>query len=114
MLPEPFDVLTHVGFLAIVFQGVATGFSLALSPALFVVGGDNFPSDDAPAEIDGLSVSANFRFGDGPQSAAAMIAAAIFAQLADGIVYNPRKTNFSTGAEALEAARESLRERQEG
>lgn len=105
---ESFDVRSHTGFLPVVIQGAAAGFAFALHPAEFVLGSDVFPRDDMPVEADGMSVLANFRFADGNQSLGARVAAAIFAKLANGFVYNPRTMIFSSGEDALEAMREDI------
>jgi hypothetical protein len=54
-----------------------------------------------------MTAAANFRFAEGRPAAAAAVAAAVFARMTDGYVYNPRKASFSSGPEALELARSS-------
>ncbi len=76
---DAFDMQEFSGFLPLVVEGTPSGFAFAVSPSEFVAGGDLFPTDDVPAEIDDKTVSADFRFADGDQSLAARIAAATFA-----------------------------------
>jgi len=88
------DLRKHAGYLPVVDQGHATGFVFSLLPADFVVGGDRFPGAEAPREVFRLTESANFRFAEGPAAAAAARAAAAFARIADGIVFDPQRMVF--------------------
>jgi hypothetical protein len=106
-LPPESDLRAAAGFFPVLSRRGATGFAFSLSPAEYVVGGDLFPADEAPREVFKMTAAANFRFAEGRPAAAAAVAAAVFARMTDGYVYNPRKASFSSGPEALELARSS-------
>lgn len=101
-LPAEYELRTHLGFFPVLVDGQATGFVFGLSPAEYVVGGDQFPADEAPREVFGLTVAADFRFAEGRQAAAAAMAAAVFAQITGGYVYDPRQLSFLAGKDAIQ------------
>jgi hypothetical protein len=88
------DLRKHAGYLPVLDQGQPTGFVFSLLPADFVVGGDRFPGAEAPREVFRLTESANFRCAEGPAAAAAARAAAAFARITNGIVFDPQRMVF--------------------
>ncbi|MBI3864924.1 MAG: hypothetical protein HY290_23860 [Planctomycetia bacterium] len=98
-LPAADDLRLLSGFLRATVDGKATGFAFAVSPADFVVGGDRFPASDAVPEVFKMTESANFRFAEGSTEFVAEKAAAVFAEMTGGIVYDPQNSEFITAGE---------------
>jgi hypothetical protein len=106
-LDSSLRVREDTGFSPAVYRGKETGFEFDLCPASDVT--DAYP--DVVPRIGEREMVANFRWGgDLTECAAAVIASAVLARLADGVFFDPQEGEVVSGDEAIELARRTVQE----
>jgi len=95
------DLRSHTGFLPARFNGHQSGFEWFYNPV-----GEVF--DEAPKEIGDRSHAADFKtHSDMRELICGMIAGAVLAKVADGLVLDEESGDFVDGDKALEIARQA-------
>jgi hypothetical protein len=107
VLDTTLNLHTHAGFMPAVYKGQETGFEFDLSPASGIA--------DVYSEVgdllEGRDLCANFRWGnDLSECAAATIAAAVLAIIAEGILYDPQEGVAYRDAAAITVAQQIVQQ----
>ena len=106
-LDRRLSIQTNTGYSPAVYKGIKTGFEFHLSPASEITETYENVADN----IGSRELSANFVWGgDLRECVAAVIASAILAAVADGVLYDPQEGLFFKGDEAIAMARQIIEE----